>query len=232
LQLKYVGLPLLAVAVVFFLTWTQKPDRTAEVTQAVPVAPPNLPINSPAAEPGIPASVEPHLASLSERIHLLESRGEAGNDRIIQTIEELRQRLEAVEAQLRKQSAYVEGAGSMYDSVQEPYSLDATDPRISEVQQAFENDTSPGVAAQVDLENVEAIFDDEALQKFEFRQIDCTARYCRLTYDDYSAGDGAASIAENELALSLSRKYGGKIVIHGGEREGRSKTIYIELGAE
>lgn len=228
MQLKYVGLPLVAVAAALLFAWTQKPAGVADVAQAVPAARPE---KSSAGVAPLPASLEQRLASLSDRIHRLESRAEGGNDLATPDIEDLRRRLEAVEAHLRQQPAYGEEASAGYDSTQGLQSPDSPDPRISEAQLAFENDTRLGIAEQVERENVDAIFDDEALHTLEFRQIDCTDRYCRLIYDDYATQGGAASaIAENELVLLLSRKYGDNITIHGGERKGSSKTIYIELG--
>ena len=228
MQLKYVGLPLVAVAAVLFFAWTQKPARVADVTQAVPVAPPKQ--SSAGGAPWL-ASLEQRLASLSDRIDRLESRAEVGNELTMADVENLRGRLEAVELQLRQQPAYSEEASVGYESNQGSYTLEASDPRIAAVQLAFENDTRLGMAALVERENVDAIFDNEALHQLEFRQMDCTDRYCRLIYDDLSRdGDAASAIADNELVLLLSQKYVGNITIHGGERQGTSRTIYIELG--
>ena len=227
MQLKYVVLPLLAVAAVLLFAWNQKPPRVGDVVQAVPIAPPE---NSLASMAPVQDSLEQRLTSLSERVYGLENRDAGVND-LMPAIEDLQRRLEALEVQLRKQPAYGEEARDGNDSNHGLYDLGSPDSRISEVQLAFENDTRLGKARQLELENVAAIFDTEELNELDFTQIDCTDHYCRLIYDDYSTDGAAASIvADNELVLLLSQKYGGNVTIHAGERKGTSRTIYIELG--
>ena len=77
MQLKYLGLPLVAVAAALFFAWTQKPARVADVAETVPVAPPKP---SSAGGAPWPASLEQRLASLSDRIARLEIRGDGAND--------------------------------------------------------------------------------------------------------------------------------------------------------
>ena len=78
-------------------------------------------------------------------------------------IEDLRRRLEALEVHLGQQLASGEEVNEWKDSKHGLYDPGSPDPRISEVELAFENDTRLGTARQLELENVEAIFDTKEL---------------------------------------------------------------------
>ena len=78
-------------------------------------------------------------------------------------------------------------------------------------------------------ENVEAIFDSEKLSSLDFSAMDCQDKYCRLQYNDRSPDKAEASLTENELLLRLGEQYGDEITVHGGEKEGSSRSFYIEF---
>lgn len=179
--------------------------------------------------------LESRLAELELRLGRLESQGpaQARNTTVADPdMDDLRQRLESVEAQLRRMP---DGRGGILDqgsflSERNNYTPEEENQkRLDALNETFQNDDNADPALQADLESAAPLFDTDELAVFEFSQIDCSANYCRLVYQDNSGGSAEGAIAENELHLLLTEKYGDEITIRDGERDGRSKSIYIEL---
>ena len=193
--------------------------------------------------PAIQVDLEPALVGIENRLADLETRlrrlegvknpppalAVANPD-----IDDLRQRLESVEAQLRR---IPDAPGAVKYSSAFPSEDNTLTPeeenqaRLDSLQEAFANDDNADPALQAELENAAPLFDAEAVTGFEFRQANCRANYCLLEYEDRTANGAEAVIAENELYLLLAEKYGQGITIKGGEHRGKVRVIYIEFPA-
>ena len=228
MSMKYAGILLLALALGIWVFWERKPESISATPQLFPSSTESGPDLTP-----LLVSLEQRLASFEARLLVLEQRESTDIDVPAETAGML-SRLEALESQLRRQPDSQQSTGAGEASVLEGgfYGSESEDSHLVELRQAFNDDDNAEPAMQVALENAESLFDNQALDQLEFRQIDCRAHYCRLTYENLSSGGAAVDIAENELILLLAEKYGDSIIVHGGERDGSSKTLYIELGVD
>ena len=178
--------------------------------------------------------IENRLTDLERRLRLLEGVEPPSPALAVANpdIDDLRQRLESIEAQLRR---IPDAPGTAQYSSAFPLEGDTATPeeenqaRLASLREAFANDDNADPALQAELENAAPLFDAEAVSGFEFRQANCRANYCLLEYEDRTANGAEAAIAENELYLLLAEKYGQGISIRGGERSGNARAIYIEL---
>ena len=180
------------------------------------------------------ATLDQRIALLEERFYALESRLAGDNDSTGEVLTDLDTRVDNLEREYAQQGtthdpslafdpestrtelAYTEGAEASA-AIDEPVHI------------AFENDNIPEPALQVELENADYLFDSQKISDLAFREMDCRERYCRLDYEDHSEDSAAASLAENELFLLLTEKYGGNITVHAGQRNGYYRSLYIEL---
>ena len=230
MSLKYMGPLLLALALGIWFFLDRKPESVSATTHT-PLFPSST--STPPDLTPMLASLEQRLASLDSRLLALEQREEGGAEKTEGAADVL-SRLEALELQLRQQPESQQSPGIVQTSVLEGgfYGIESEDTRLAELRQAFDDDDYAEPAMQVALENAESLFDSQALDELEFRQIDCRTRYCRLTYEKSSLAGAASGIAENELILLLAEKYGDGIIVHGGQDKGNSRTVYIELGVD
>lgn len=227
MSVKHVGAMLLAVALGLYVFWDRKPESVVAMSQpALPISGNTQPDQTPLIH-----SLEQRLADLEERLLALELHEPGAVEQMTGAVD-FDERLAALEVQLRRQPGYQQytGSGQGPGPADVLSGEEAEQLRIESLEQAFDGDDNAEPASQVALENVENIFDSEELDLLEFRQIDCREHYCRLAYESYSAGTAANSIAESELILKLAEKYGNGITVHGGEHNGGSKSVYIEMG--
>ena len=228
---KFLGAALIMVLAAGYVAWhrsTATPDSASPPTAAL------VPAKQGDLEPVL-ARIEHSLKELEKRLRRLET-ADPPSVTLASTdpdLEDLSQRLAAVEAQLRR----MPDAGVL-DELAFPLESQTLSPeeqdgkRLDSLREAFETDNNAGPALRAELENAAPLFDAEEVAGLEFNRVDCRTNYCRLEYEDNSSNGADAMIAENELFLLLSEKYGQDIVIHGGERNGRSRSIYIELSPD
>lgn len=159
------------------------------------------------------AAAQPDLASLEQRLAILEER------------------VDALEGQSQTDSGSLSPGSAIKATHRSSVVVNPAGPDLAlrQIQKDFENDDHAANPLQRELEDVAPLFDAEEVASLTFHGVDCRANYCRLEYKDNSADQAESMIAENELSLLLSQKYGKDIVIHGGESNGRSRSLYIEL---
>jgi hypothetical protein len=171
------------------------------------------------------------LAAIESRLGALEravaGSAQSSTETLDSGLDELVSRLEAVEVQLRRMPDDNEygnlGFGSSGASAAQ-----GQESRIAGLEEAFQTDDALSSGEEAALENAASIFDRQEVSTLQFRELECSQKYCKLRYEDNSPDSATSTISENELLVLLAEKYGNDIVIHGGEMVGKSRTFFIE----
>jgi len=81
------------------------------------------------------------------------------------------------------------------------------------------------------LESVNGIFDEAALDNIFFSRMDCRTGYCRMEYTINEESDPLVlAVEENEMLLQLGSKYGDNATFHMVNTEHSQHVLFIELG--
>jgi hypothetical protein len=232
MRYKYAPIILLGAGLFFLIGWLSSPAVM-----------PNDPAQSQRTNPGIQDqllklsiavdSLRTDQLALDQRFVDLE-RERKFNGGQVADLEPIVSRLEVLESKLDgtpDNSEYVDVASIRMSGTSESMRRGASTEHVDrlEIRASYENDNDTSSDRRIDLEDAEGIFENDTLGGLEFNSMDCRERYCKLQYSDYSKDRAEAGITENELLSRLSLRYGDDITIHNGDRNGNSKSLYIEF---